>query len=356
MLKFHIHIFLYLSTLTACSNLTYYSQAVEGQWEVWQRSQPIAKVLAHPATSAPLKQQLADVLNIRTFATTVLHLPENLSYTYYADLQRPFVVWSVFATPALSLEPKTWCFPIIGCVSYRGYFNQATAEMLATELRDQGYDVYVAGISAYSTLGWFADPVLNTMLKWTTSRLAGVIFHELAHQKLYIADDTAFNEAFATAVEEEGVQRWLRQFSTAADQVAYQQAQQREMQFVHLVLTTRQRLEEVYQQHHLPRATLVLEKKRIFNRLQTEYAVLKQRWDGYSGYDNWFAKDLNNAKLLSVVTYQDYVPAFQTLLVKQGHDLQKFYQAVAQLGDLPKEQREEELKRLVKVDNDMMDN
>lgn len=346
MLRFTLLILL-LGNLTACSHLAYYSQAISGQWEVFRRSQPISEVLTDPATVTSLKQQLADILSIRTFATQTLHLPDNRSYTYYADLQRPFVVWNVFAAPTFSLQPKSWCFPILGCVHYRGYFTQADAQTLAKELRTQGYDVYVAGITAYSTLGWFTDPVLNTMLKWELPQIAGTIFHELAHQQLYIPDDTAFNEAFAMTVEYEGVKRWLTHVATPQVSADYQQSQSRQLEFIKLVLATRDQLKQVYQKTLSPVA-MQREKTMTFETMRVHYADLKTQWHGYAGYDNWFASDLNNAKLLSVITYQDYVPAFQALLAQQGGDLPKFYGAAARIGELSTEQRRAKLQELVR--------
>jgi len=341
MLKFSFFI-LSLLFLNGCSSIAYYSQAIGGQWEIYRHSQAIDSVLADPVTPTALKQQLTDILKMRAFASKVLHLPDNRSYTYYADIKRPYVVWSVFAAPAFSLKPKQWCFPIIGCVSYRGYFSEAAAMALAKDLRTQGYDVYVAGIAAYSTLGWFSDPVLNTMLAWSKSRMAGLIFHELAHQKIYIQDDTAFNEAFAMTVEYVGVERWLAQYGTQKDIVDYQQSRQRQAEFVNLVLATRNDLQEIYQQK-LSAKQLEAAKSAAFGSLRAQYAVLKKRWGGYAGYDAWIANDLNNAKLLSVVTYQDYVPAFRALLEQLDGDLVAFYEKVAQLGELPIDERHDQL-------------
>ncbi|MEN8216192.1 MAG: aminopeptidase [Pseudomonadota bacterium] len=335
-------IILALLFLNGCSSIAYYSQAIGGQWEIYTRSKPIDDILANPATPAPLKRQLSDILKIRAFASQVLLLPDNGSYTYYADLERPYVVWSVFAAPAFSLKPKRWCFPIVGCVSYRGYFSEAAATALAKDLRAQNYDVYVAGIAAYSTLGWFSDPLLNTMLTWKKYRIAGLIFHELAHQKIYIQNDTAFNEAFAMTVEYFGIERWLAQYGTQKDVADYQQSRQRQADFIDIVLATRKHLQEIYQQNLSPNQ-LEAAKTAAFGSLRAEYAVLKMRWGGYAGYDGWFAKDLNNAKLLSVATYQDYVPAFRALLDQLGGDLPAFYKSVAQLSELPIEERHAQL-------------
>jgi predicted aminopeptidase len=324
--------------LNGCSTITYYSQAIGGQWEILSRSQPIELLTTQSTTPPLLKQQLTEILKIRKFASEVLHLPDNDSYTDYVDLERTSVVWSVFATPKFSFEPKQWCFFIVGCVSYRGYFSKARTQDLAQTLRAQDYDVYVANIPAYSTLGWFDDPVLNTMLAWPLYDIAGLIFHELAHQKIYIKNDTAFNEAFAMTVEYVGVERWLAKYGTPKDIANYQQSRQRRQAFIELILSTRNKLEEIYQQNLSPQK-MQQAKKMAFAQLRSQYQQLKTRWGGFAGYDAWFAKDLNNAKLLSIVTYEDDVPAFQALLEQFGGDLLAFYQAVEKLGQLPKEER-----------------
>jgi predicted aminopeptidase len=341
MLKYSFLILL-LILLSGCSTIAYYSQAISGQMEISMRSQPIERLVADPDVQAPLKQKLTAILKIRAFASEVLHLPNNSSYTYYADLQRPYVVWSVFATPALSFKPKKWCFPIVGCVSYRGYFSEAPTQALAKKLRQQGYDVYVAGIPAYSTLGWFRDPVLNTMLKWPQANIAGLIFHELAHQKIYVKNDTTFNEAFARTIEYIGIERWLARYGTAKATVDYKLSQQRQTEFIDLVLSTRNDLIQIYKQT-LAKNEKLAAKKAAFEELRRQYLQLKQSWGGYAGYDAWFAKDLNNAKLLSLATYQDYVPAFRALLRELNNDLPAFYKKVAELGKLPIKERHAEL-------------
>lgn len=333
--------------LNGCSHGAYYVQAVRGQWDLLNRMQPITQVIKQDTSSSQLKQQLSEILKIRTFASQVLHLPDNPSYTYYADLDKPYVVWTVFAAPPLTLQLKQWCFPIVGCVSYRGYFNSAAAQVLAQQLRAEGYDVYVAGVAAYSTLGWFNDPVLNTMLTWSTAQIAGLIFHELAHQQLYLKNDTVVNESFATIVETVGVERWLARYGTTQAIIEYQHARQRRQAFIKLVLATYYQLQQLYHQPWSP-TKLTAAKQAVFDTLRTQYMVLKnEHWQGYSGYDDWFAQDLNNAKLLAVVTYQDFVPALQILLAQQQGNLSQFYQQVANLGHLPLEQRHAYLRQLM---------
>lgn len=345
-LKFNLLILVSL-IFSGCTHLAYYAQAVRGQWDLISRMQPITQVLTQSSSSIQLQQQLRDILKIRRFASQILHLPDNQSYTYYAELDRPYVVWTVFAAPHFSLQLKQWCFPMIGCVSYRGYFNPASAQALAQQLRTEGYDVYVASVAAYSTLGWFNDPVLNTMLTWSKAQIAGLIFHELAHQQLYIKNDTVFNESLASTVEELGVERWLAQYGTTEEIIKHQRARQQHKAFVELVLATRSQLQQLYQQSGSPEQ-LTAAKINTFNTLRTRYTVLKkQLWPSYSGYDEWFVQDLNNAKLLSVATYHDWVPAFQKLLAQLGGNWSQFYQQVAQLGQLPIEQRQTYLRQLM---------
>jgi predicted aminopeptidase len=253
------------------------------------------------------------------------------------------VVWSVFATPELSLEPKRWCVPVVGCLSYLGYFRQERALALASRLRAEGHDTYVGGVPAYSTLGYFDDPILNTMLHWPEHRLAGLLFHELAHQVIYVRDDTTFNESFATAVELEGIRRWLEHNGTPSVRAAYREERARESDFVRLVLEARARLAEVYasgrDEAHKREA-----KARIFHELREAHFQIKHRdWGGYTGYDRWFAQDLNNAQLASVATYRELVPAFQTLLARHGGDLNAFYRAAEALGALPVGERTQAL-------------
>jgi len=322
-----------LTFLSGCGHLSYYGQAINGQWKILSQRQPIQPLLKDTTIPVPLKQRLSHILQIRTFATEQLQLPDNSSYTDYVDLKRPFAVWSVFATPAFSFVPKSWCFWIVGCVSYRGYFSESAAQALAKQLREQGYDVYLAGVAAYSTLGWFADPVFNTMLRWSKPRLAGLIFHELAHQQLYIPNDTAFNEGFAMAVEYEGVKRWLAKYGTQAEIKNYQLSQQREAEFINLILTARRGLEQSYQNHTSP-TQLAAAKTKGYAQLREDYQQLKASWGGYAGYDRWFEQDLNNAKIASIATYQDFVPHFQALLAQLDGDLTRFYHQVAELKKL----------------------
>jgi predicted aminopeptidase len=326
------------ATNIGCAKLGYYTQAIGGQLEIMSKRQPIETLLEDPKTDAQLRSQLASVLAMRAFASNDLALPDNKSYRTYADLKRQYAVWNVFAAPELSLTPVQWCFLVVGCLNYRGYFSPEGAEKFAAKLRQQSYDVYVGGVTAYSTLGWFHDPVLNTMLGSSDADVAALIFHELAHQRIYIRDDTVFNESFAVTVEREGVKRWLARSGSKEQFQRYLLRKQRHEQFVGLVMRFRQRLIELYATTKADAEKRSI-KATLFTELRADYARLKQSWNGYDGYDGWFARDLNNAHLVPLGLYHQYVPAFQALLAQHDGNLQGFYEAVEALGKLPKPER-----------------
>lgn len=331
--------------LPGCASLRYYAQAIGGQLDLLHRSKPIDEVVHAPETRPALGAKLETVLRIREFASRELGLPDNRSYRNYADLERPFVVWNVFAAPELSLKPREWCFPVVGCVEYRGYFSKADAEQFAESVRRQGYDVFVYGVPAYSTLGWFDDPVLNTFIHYPDSEVARLIFHELAHQVTYIRDDSTFNESFAVAVEQEGVRRWLKASGTEAQQAAFETAQRRKREFTALVMKYRERLEALYGEA-IGDDEKRRGKARILDEMQDDYRRLRDSWGGFKGYDRWFAQRLNNAHFGSVAAYTQLVPAFEALLARENHDLPRFYQAVKKLGRLPKAERVARLEEL----------
>lgn len=326
-------------TVAGCVNFGYYMQAVGGHVAVLAKSQPIERVVEDPATEPETRRKLSLVLEARQYAVDHLGLPDNGSYRSYADLRRPYAVWNVFAAPELSLKPKTWCFIVIGCVSYRGYFDRERASAFGAQLREQGYDVYVGGARAYSTLGWFSDPMLNTVLTRSDAEIAGVLFHELAHQLLYVEDDSAFNESFAVTIELEGVRRWLESGGGAGEYAAYQRRNTRRQEFVALMLKHRERLARIYQSNS-PDDEKRMRKAEVFVDLQVDYAALKRHWGGYDGFGKWLAQDLNNAHLASIGTYHQHVAAFQQLLARHKHDLPTFYRAAAELARLPKDARQ----------------
>ncbi len=337
-----------LFCLSGCQTLGFYAQAVNGQLAVWRATEPIAGLLNDEQTDPVLRQRLQLVSEIREFASDALQLPDNDSYRRYADVGRPYVVWNVFAAPEFSLEPVTWCFPFAGCVGYRGYFSREGADKFATRLKDTGLngtnlDVFVGGVPAYSTLGWFADPVLNTFIGYPDAELARLIFHELAHQIAYAPGDTVFNESFATTVELEGVRRWLAQSGRSSQFEAVDAARRRQQDFLDLVMRTRTLLDALYQQDMSDQEKRS-RKVDTYKQMRSEYLQLKQRWGGFSGYDLWFEESLNNAKLGSVAAYNQLVPAFQQLLATNGGALGPFYETVVALTKLTAEQRRERLK------------
>jgi predicted aminopeptidase len=321
-----------------CSTLGYYWQAFGGQMELVRKARPIPEVIADPATAGDLKVRLERVREIRDFASRALALPDNGSYRQYADLKRHFVVWNVFATPEFSVQPKEWCFPVAGCVNYRGYFAQADAEAFAAGLRRDDLDVYVGGVPAYSTLGWLDDPVLNTFIQYPDTELARLIFHELSHQVAYAKGDSTFNESFAVAVEIEGVKRWIDAKGTPEQRAAFAAAQQRRRDFAALVQRHRDSLAQVYA-GGLPPERMRAEKARALDAMRADYAALKQQWGGFAGFDWWFAQPLNNAQLASVALYTQLVPAFQRLLADSNGDLPRFYAEVKALAKLPERER-----------------
>ena len=331
-----------------CSTLEYYAQSIHGHFAMLDAARPIPEVIADPAAAAALKERLERAQQMRVYATSELGLPDNGSYTRYADLKRPYVAWNVFATPELSLELKQWCYPVVGCAGYRGYFDRADAEAAAQALRAEGYDVNVAGVPAYSTLGWFADPLLNTFIGGSEGQLAALLFHELAHQVVFVGGDTTFNESFATAVEREGVKRWLASHGDAAARAAYAEFAQRRAQFLDLLLKYRALLQQNYTSD-VSNAIKRERKRELLAALQADYAALKQSWGGYVGYDRFFAAALTNAHLAAVGAYNDRVPAFDQLLAENGAEFPAFYAAVKRLAELPKDQRDAALEQLQRL-------
>jgi len=331
--------------LSGCADLAYYRQAAAGQWELLRARRPVTEVLADPATAPDLRRRLETARELRAFASAELALPDNGSYRDYADLRRPHAVHNVFAAPELSLEPRRWCYLAVGCLSYRGFFDAEAARRLAEELRAAGDDVYVADIPAYSTLGWFDDPLLNTFIGWPAARLAELMFHELAHQRLYLADDTAFNEAFATTVGRLGAERWLAREGAAEQRAEYAFERRRREDFLRLTGTTRDRLAAVYGSARSD-AEKRTEKGRILADMRDRYRALRRDWGGYAGYDRWFERDLNNAKLAGNSTYYRWVPAFLALYEREERDFPRFYRAVELLGQLPPTERAARLEAL----------
>ncbi|QYF96008.1 aminopeptidase [Massilia sp. PAMC28688] len=330
--------------LASCSSLNYYKQAAQGQLTLLADARPIETWLADQNTDAKLRLRLATARQIRTFAVQELGLPDNSSYKNYAALARPYILWNVVATPELSLRPLQWCFPVAGCVSYRGYYSREDAQEYAATLRAEGNDVQVGGVPAYSTLGWFSDPLVSTFIHYPDAELARLLFHELSHQVLYVQDDSQFNESFASTVEEAGVERWLKGFGNEAMRENYLKFSERKKQFVALLLECRKALDKVYKSG-LSQADKRAEKARLFQKLKDDYQLLKASWGGFAGYDRFFAEPLSNAHLASIATYNDFVPAFRALLAREK-TLPRFYDAARKLGKLDKKERHKRLKQL----------
>ena len=325
-------------TFYSCESVHYYSQAIQGQYRILENRKPISDILADPESPESLRQKLAFILALRHFAANELQLPVKDNYLTYVDLKRPYVVWNVFAAPEFSLAPKTWCYPVVGCAAYRGYFTAKNARQFADELSDQGYEVYVAGVTAYSTLGWFDDPVLSTFINSSKARSAALIFHELAHQVLYVKGDTAFNESFATTVEQEGLQRWQAATRSSHIYNDYLAGYDRQQQFIRLIMDYRRTLEILYQSDASVE-TKREKKASIYSELRDEFDRLKTDDNGLSAYDNWMRESLNNAKISSVAAYHDFVPAFQKMLAKNEGNLNQFYRQCRELAQAPPDQR-----------------
>ena len=331
------------AALTGCS-LPYYWQAVGGQIELLRKREPISRVLVDAGVSPEIKAALQNVSEVREFAVERLLLPSNGSYTTYVELERPYVVWNVVAADEFSVLPERWCFPFAGCVAYRGFFERESAERFQARLTRKGLDTYLGGASAYSTLGYFADPVLNTMLGGGEQYIASLVFHELAHQKLYVKDDSEFNEAFATAIEEYGTELWLRQRADHAALEQYHRRLRYRADFADLVLAQQARLTAAFAAAVPPEAKR-LAKSQVFDQMRAEYAVLKEEWGGVSDYDAWFAQPLNNAVLASVATYRRWLPGMRSRLRDVG--LTAFYAEMQTLGALDLGAREAELEAML---------
>lgn len=334
---------------TGCGTLGYYAQSVGGHLALVGSARPVSDWLADPRTDPALRERLALAQRIRDFAVTELGEPDNQSYRRYADLKRGAAVWNVVAAPELSLTLRTWCFVIVGCVGYRGYYEPALAEAFAVELRGEGLETSVYGVPAYSTLGvlpfdWLADPLLSTFIDYPEGELARLVFHELAHQIAYAKGDTVFNESFATAVERIGGVRWLGTRASAAAREAYARFDGRRQDFRALTGKVRAELDALYR-GSAPDTEKRARKAALFAALRADYATLKaERWGGFSGYDGWFAR-ANNASMGVLAAYNELVPAFLRLFEREGGDFGRFYAEVGRLAMLDPAARRAALER-----------
>lgn len=342
-----------IALLAGCADLGYYLQSAQGHLKLMQAARPVSQWLADDDVSPNLKERLALAQRMRQFAVARLGLPDNPSYKRYADLQRRSAVWNVVAAPKLSLTLKTWCFPVAGCVGYRGYFDESQARAEAARLKAQGLEVSVYGVPAYSTLGWMnwagGDPLLNTFIHYPEGELARMIFHELAHQVLYVKDDTLFNESFATAVERLGGEGWLADQGSDVARRDYAEFDARRRQFRALCLATRQRLAHIYKQNEaqaLEKSRVLAMKNEAMRDFRDEYARVRLGWKGYAGYDAWVAS-ANNASFGAQAAYDEWVPAFEALFVREGKDWSRFYDVVRQLANLPVAERTQVLQKIL---------
>jgi predicted aminopeptidase len=326
--------------LASTSGGCYLAQSAAGELSLLSKRRPITSVVADPSTPPPRRAELAQVSSIRDYATRNLGLPDNGSYRSYADIGRAYVVWNVVAAPEFSVDAKEWCYPIVGCVAYRGYFKEDRARAFAAKWRARGFDVSVGGAAAYSTLGHFDDPILNTMVGWNDVELASIIFHELTHQWLYVPGDASFNEALATTVEEEGVRRWLLAQGRDDDLAKNLVQQRRELQVIGLLRSTRAELQVLYASG-LAAPGMRERKRATFAAMRAAYAQLSAPWGPHPPFESWFEHDtMNNAHLASVATYYDCVPGFERELASVGGDLKLFYGRVEALARLDRRARD----------------
>lgn len=329
--------------LTGCDTVSYYSQGIQGHFDLVSRVKPIEDVIEHSKTPEKTRKQLTNALKVRQFAINTLKLPDNNSYKGYADLKRKNVTWNVVATKELSMEPYKSCFPVTGCLSYRGYFSEDNAKQFADKLKQEGYEIHIGGSSAYSTLGWFKDPIVSPMLRYGDIQLAQTLFHELAHQRLYIKDDSDFNEAFATAVGQNGVREWLTQTDPKAVP-RFNKNLSRYSQFLKLLSDTASELKELYSTQ-LSDEGKREKKKQLIAVLRTNYQGFKKQHPDYTNFDGWFEKPINNPRLAMVSVYHELVPDFDRWLQACGNDFPRFYSAIEGISKMPKEQRISMLKK-----------
>ncbi len=326
-----------------CSSLRYYAHVAHGEAALLLKRRSVAALVADPHTEAELRERLRGSQAARAFASDRLDLPRNRSYTAYVELGRPYATWNVFAAPEFSVEPVTHCFPVAGCVAYLGFFDRTRAEREAERLVARGDDTRIEGAVAYSTLGWFADPILSSMLRWSDDELDAVIFHELAHQKFYVEDDTAFDESYATFVQEQGLREWRAARGLPPPD---EREHRRDDAFTQLVLDLRERLRAVYRRELEP-AAMRAAKQREIEAFRARYAALRDReWGGDARYDRWVAAPINNASLVPFGLYDRWVPAFAALFRQAGGAWPAFHARVRELGTRPRNERDEALTRL----------
>lgn len=339
-----LSICLLLPALSGCSTVGYYTQAVLGQMSLMSKRRSIETVIADPSTDEMVRDKLRLAKRITAFAESSLGLPVEGSYSSYVDTGRRYVVWNVFAAPEFSVRLESFCYPIAGCVSYRGFFDEADAREFGARLAQKNNDVFVGGVAAYSTLGWFDDPILNTFVTRSDTRLAALIFHELAHKAVYVKGDTQFNEGFATAVERAALRRWLEANDEPGAYIAYLERERREQSVVELIVETRDALDRLYGEP-LTEAQMRARKAELIDELRDHYRTLAEHWGDNPEYRLWMETEINNAKLGTVLTYNEWVDSFLAILAEESGDVPRFIQRIRGLAKLAPPAREDELKR-----------
>ena len=326
-----------------CDSLHFYGQVGRGQVAVLGAREPVAALIADQDTAPDLKARLVRSREILEFAERVLLLDVDTRYSSYVELPRRYALWNVVAAPEFSVDAKTWCYPFAGCSGYRGYFEESQAHRYARRLASEGYDVRVAGVAAYSTLGWFDDPLMSSFIDWPLPDFAGLLFHELAHSRIYLPGDTDFNEAFATFVQRQGVVDWLSETSETA---LLDDARRRwlvEDRFARYMLSWQAQLRALYQRNYSAfvgrtfKAALLAEVARCY---EAHSELFDDRYTGF------FAVPLDNARFAALAAYRQWVPAMEQLFTESGASWSEFYARVGDLAELDAGQRRAELEAL----------
>lgn len=333
---------LILICFSGCSTIGYYHQSISGHFKLISKRERIVDIVNDPNQDKKLIEQLRMVEEVRSFASSKLRLPDNDSYLSYVQLDNPYVTWNIFAAPKYSIALQQWCFVVVGCVPYRGYFDEDEARQYAEQLVKQGMDVYVGGVPAYSTLGWFDDPLLSSMLDRGEIVAAAYIFHELAHQQFYLKGDGAFNEAFATAVEEIGVLAWLQQNNRSEEVQRYNDWLLQKTIFSEFVKTSRDEFETLYQQEY-EIEKMQAEKEILVAEMRRKFANLSSNNKQIARYSKWMSGPLNNAQLGAISLYRELAPAFRRIYGLCEDDFEKFYRYVEKIAEQPEALREETL-------------
>ncbi len=336
-------VFVWTILASGCASVSFYTQAIAGHMQLLNRRRPIEKVVQDPDTEPTVRGRLKLVQSVRDFARDRLELPVGKAYDTYVETGRRYVVWNVFAAPEFSVEMKKFCYPVVGCLAYKGFYDESDARRAAGRLREKGYDVFVGGVVAYSTLGWFDDPVIDTFFARGDVRLAALLFHELAHKALFVGGDTRFNEGFATTVEREALKQWLAHIDDESAFEDYLASERRRQQVIALIVEAREELGGLYAAGGVSEAERRAVKKEIIGILKDAYRSLRRDWGGHDEFEHWMASDINNAAIGSIGAYHDLVPAFEAILARENHDIPAFVEACRALARLGEQERQHRL-------------